>query len=158
MRTLRWASFWAIGTLAAVAAYSVQAKENSVKHETSFEIAHRLLGAPMREGEKLNTPDPAATTEALRALLAVSNAEIPASSSCQGRWRSTGKSTVKDLLATTLAYQYSGNNVIQGNCQAGQCAVIINHEAGESVSSTAITFNKVRGQASISTLQCVITP
>jgi hypothetical protein len=133
MRALRRASFWAASALIVAAVGPVQAKE----------------GDPI---------DPAATAQALGALLAASNAVIPASSSCQGHYGQTGKATVKDLLAVQLAYLYSGNNVIQGNCQSRQCTVTITHAAGEDVSSATITFDKVRGKARISTLQCLMTP
>jgi hypothetical protein len=104
--------------------------------------------------------DSHATTEALRALFAMSNAVIPASSTCQGHYRQTGKATVKDLLAVRLADMYLGGQyVIQGNCHAGQCAVVINRRGREEdVSSTLIAFNTVRSKARISSLECVTSP
>lgn len=158
MRTPRGALFWAIGALIVTANCPVRAKENPTNPETPLEIARRLIGSPMRTGEELSAHDPNATAKALRALLAVSNAEIPASSSCQGHY-GPWKATVKDLLAIQLAYMYPGGNyLIQGNCRSGQCAVIIDRRAGEDVSSATITFDKVHGKASVPTLQCLITP
>jgi hypothetical protein len=104
--------------------------------------------------------DSHATTEALRALFAMSNAVIPASSTCQAQYGQTGKATVKDLMAVQLAYMYPGGQyVIQGNCHAGQCAVAIYRRGREEdVSSAHIVFNTVRGKARISSLECVTTP
>jgi hypothetical protein len=103
-------------------------------------------------------PDPVATTTALRPLLAISNAEIPKNSSCQGDYGQIGKAKVKDLLAIQLAYLYSGENVIQGKCADQTCVISITHASDENVSSATVKFNVAQGRAKIATLQCVTTP
>jgi len=121
--------------------------------------------------------DPAdATIQALRALLAVSNAEIPASSSCQDWWyyEQAEKATVKDLLAVQLSHMYEGKNVIRGDCHRKlfpwirpyteesklyrQCAVYFNHAVGETITSSVIAFDLAQGEASVPTLQCLTIP
>ena len=102
--------------------------------------------------------DPAATGKALSALLTISGENIPESSSCQGNYGQQGKATVRDLLAMQLAYLYTGKNIIQGHCTTKQCTVTITHAAGEDVSSAIIKFEVAQGKASVSTLECVITP
>ncbi|MDR2208179.1 MAG: hypothetical protein LBE22_04315 [Azoarcus sp.] len=158
--TPRCTSFWAISALTIAMAGPVQAKEVPAPTgpEMPYETAGRLLGFSKDGRKELNVPDPRDTTEALRALFAASSATIPASSSCHDNWRPTGESTVTDMLAMLLAYQYSGKNVILGNCHSGQCAVRITHAAGESRSSAIIVFNAEQGKARISSLECVITP
>jgi hypothetical protein len=156
----RCPSFWAISALVIAIAGPVQAKEVPAPTgpEVPYQTAGRLLGFPMDGKEGMGVPDPRATTEALRALFAVSNATIPASSTCHDSWRPAGKSTVADMLAIVLANQHAGKNVIQGNCHAGQCAVAILHDNGEDLSSAFIVFNTTRGKARLSSLECVITP
>jgi len=147
-----------IGALAVAVASPVQGKD-PIKPEMPYGTASRLLDFPTwREKGELNDHDPAATTEALRALFAVSNAEIPASSTCFGHYVWSQKATVKDMLAVWMSGLEHGKNVIAGNCQSGQCAVRITHSAEEDVSSATIVFNIIRGKASIPTLQCVMTP
>ena len=156
MRTLL---FWVIGALVVAATGPVQAKEDQTEPENASFIAGRLLYDHTKEGSKRRDHDSEETTEALRALLALSNDAIPASSSCSEYYEQTGKGTVADMLAARLANMYPGGNyVIQGNCQSGQCAVIIDREAGEDASTTIITFDVVRGKASVSTLQCLLIP
>jgi hypothetical protein len=103
-------------------------------------------------------PDPVASTKALSALLAISNAEILKNSSCQGDYGQIGKAKVKDLLAVQFAYLYSGENVIQGKCTDRACVISITHALDEDKSSATIKFNLAQGKAKITTLQCVITP
>ncbi|MDR2208180.1 MAG: hypothetical protein LBE22_04320 [Azoarcus sp.] len=160
MKTLRCTSFWAISALVIAMAGPVQAKEVPAPTgpEMPYETAGRLLGFSVGGGEKKSDPDPRATTEALRVLFAVSSTKIPASSTCQGLYGQTGSAAVKDMLAMVLGYLNSGNNVIQGNCHAGQCAVRITHDEGEDVGSATIVFNTVQGKVRISSLECVITP
>lgn len=145
-----------ISALAVAATGPVQAKD-PVKPETPYETASRLLDRPGQAEEELSDHDPDETTEALRALFAVSNAEIPTTSSCNGHY-GPQKATVKDMLAVWMSNLSDGKNEIKGNCQSRQCAVRISHAAGEDVSSATIIFNKVRGKASVPTLQCVMTP
>lgn len=102
--------------------------------------------------------DPIETSKALSALFATSNTFIPESSTCQGSYGQPGRATVKDLLAIQLAYLYSGKNAIRGSCAEKRCTVTVTHTLGEDVSSAVITFRLAQGKASISTLQCVITP
>jgi hypothetical protein len=116
------------------------------------------LSIPWHLQAKDFAADPSQTTKALSLLLAEANTPIPESSSCQGNFGNTGRSTVKDLLAMSLAYLYSGKNVINGHCLSKRCTVSITHAAGEDVSSTTISFALRRNKASISSLQCVITP
>jgi hypothetical protein len=160
MKTLRCPSFWAISALVIAMAGPVQAKEVPAPTgpEAPYQTAGRLLGFSMDGKKGMDAPDPRATTEALRALFAMSNAVIPASSTCQAPYGQTGKATVKDLLAARLANQHAGKNVIQGNCHAGQCAVAILHDNGEDLSSAHIVFNTVRGKARISSLECETSP
>lgn len=101
---------------------------------------------------------PDGTGKVLRALLTISNEAIPGTSSCQGNYGQQGKAMVKDLIAVQLAYLYSGENTIQGNCISTLCTLSIAHASGEDVSSAIIKFKLVRDKASVSTLQCVITP
>ena len=100
---------------------------------------------------------PDETEKALYALLGITNDFIPDSSSCQGYYH-PGKAVVKDILAPELAGLYSGENIIQGHCKSGQCAISITHAKGESVTSTDIKFKLVNGKASIDSLECIITP
>jgi hypothetical protein len=158
----RCPSFWAISALAIAMAGPVQAKEVPAPTgpEAPYQTAGRLLGfSVVGREDKMDDHDPHATNETLRALLAMSNAVIPASSSCYGHYGQR-KTTVKDLLADQLAYMYPGGQyVIQGNCHAGQCALVINRRGREEdVSSATIVFNTVRGKARISSLECVMTP
>ncbi|MCL2076703.1 MAG: hypothetical protein FWH15_09785 [Betaproteobacteria bacterium] len=156
MKTL--ASFLAISALVVAAVSTVQA-EGEPTLETLFDISHRLLGIPVLEGEKLNEHDYDATRQALSALLAVSNAMIPASSSCYSVFYEGKEYTVKDMLLLDLALMSPGGNyMLQGNCQSGQCAVYFNRQAGEAVSTTIITFDLVQGEASVPTLQCLVIP
>ncbi|MDR0777607.1 MAG: hypothetical protein LBE81_13370 [Azonexus sp.] len=157
MRRLRWVSFWVTSTLVVAATGPVLAKDEPVKPEMPYETASRLLDRPGQAEGELNDHDPDATTEALRALFAVSNAELPARSSCQGHY-GPQKATVKDMLAMWMSNLNHGKNVIKGNCQSGQCAVRIAHSAEEDVFSATIVFNKIRGKASVPTMQCVMTP
>jgi len=157
-KILHCAAFWVICALAISAAGPVQAKD-PIKPEMPYETAIRLLGIPIQEKENLNDHDPAATAEALRALLAVANDPIPVTSSCQGHYAHTKKPTIKDLLAPHLSHMYpGGGNVIQGNCESGQCVVFIVQERGEFLSTAIIVFNMAQGKASVPSLQCMITP
>lgn len=101
-------------------------------------------------------PEPA--TRALRALLAISNAVIPETSTCSADYGQEGQATVKDLLAIQLANLDHGKNTIQGRCTASRCTLTIRHSAGEDMSSAQITFALAGGKARVSTLQCVNTP
>ena len=155
----RYVLFWVIGALVVAATGPVQAKEDPVEPENASFIAGRLLYDQTKEGTKRRDHDTEETTEALRALFAVANVAIPTSSSCSGNYGQTGKATMTDILVSHLSGIYPGGNyVIQGNCQSGQCAVIIRREAGEDASMALITFDVVRGKASVPTLQCLMTP
>lgn len=106
-----------------------------------------------------NAPaDPRATSQALNALLAQSNAVITKSSTCHADYGQKGPARVKHLLAMRMAYLYNGENVIQGQCDARRCALTISHAAGEDVASATIRFGLVRGRASVPSLHCVSTP
>ncbi|MCL2076702.1 MAG: hypothetical protein FWH15_09780 [Betaproteobacteria bacterium] len=141
MKTL--ALFLAISALAVAAVSPVRAEEKLV------ELLYNLDRGWFDH-------DPDATTKALGALLAVSNAEIPASSSCS----SDPPRTVKDLLVVHLSLMYPGGNyVIKGNChKSGRCSVVIERAAGEDASSVFIAFDKIQGEASVPTLQCLMIP
>lgn len=102
--------------------------------------------------------DPRATQRALNALLAQSNAMIAKSSTCHADFGQKGPARVKDLLAMRLAYLHSGENRIQGQCNAQRCSLTISHAAGEDVASATLDFALVRGRANVASLQCVSTP
>lgn len=103
-------------------------------------------------------PDPAATRQALDALLAASNRAIPADSSCSGDYGQSGSARLRDLLAIQLANLNRGANTVTGACQKHRCEVVITHASGEDVSSLTIRF-ALKGDALDSTsLQCVMTP
>lgn len=118
-----------------------------------FFVAALLVANPVNA-----TNAPIETRNAINTLLAVSNSIIPVTSTCQGNYGQKGKAAVKDLLAMQLAYLYSGNNVIEGNCSPKTCTIRINHASGEDVSSATIEFEVKQGKAIAATLQCVITP
>ncbi|CAD5370203.1 conserved exported hypothetical protein [Rubrivivax sp. A210] len=103
-------------------------------------------------------PDPAATRQALRALLASAQDGIPRGSGCDGDYGQRGRARVKDLLAVQLAYLYRGDNVITGGCAGNACELTIRHAAGEDVASATLRFEQRQGRARVGTLRCVITP
>ncbi len=102
--------------------------------------------------------EPEETRKALSALLAASNAVIPAASTCHGSYGQEGKATVKDLVAMQLAYIHSGTSVIDGRCTAQACTVRIRRASGEDVSSATIEFDMRQGKANVATLRCLMTP
>ncbi len=102
--------------------------------------------------------DPVATRKVLTALLAVSNSAIPNGSTCRGDYGQTGQAKIKDMLAMQLGYLYEGDNRIKGNCTQDACAIVINHAAGEDVSSARIQFGMRNGKVDLATLHCVMTP
>lgn len=104
------------------------------------------------------SPDPVATRKALAALLASSNAVISNTSTCNGDYGQRGQPTIKDMLATQLAYLYTGENIIEGKCASGFCSITIRHAAGEDISSATIEFSVRKGNADPATLRCIITP
>jgi hypothetical protein len=102
--------------------------------------------------------DPVAATRAIRALLAVANAEIPKNSSCHAFSGQRGPFTVKDMLATELANLTDGKNTIVAGCVQNKCEVEIAHEHGESVARAVLRFTVRNDKAVVSTLLCAITP
>ncbi len=102
--------------------------------------------------------DPAETEKALNILLGHADQAIPESSSCYGHYAETDKPAIRNLLATSLAYLYNGDNVIVGACAENNCTVKIMHDAGEDVSSTTIRFTLTEGRIDAASLQCIITP
>lgn len=114
-----------------------------------------LLNLPLSGAQEV---DPQLTGVALQALLSASNVTIPRNSSCFANYPGTNKPTIKDLLATRLAYLHRGENVIQGSCKKGHCELIIRHSAGEDVASANIKFSVTRGQVDMRSLNCLMTP
>jgi hypothetical protein len=102
--------------------------------------------------------DPVAATRAMRALLAVANAEIPKKSSCYAFYGQRGTFTVKDVLAPQLANLTDGKNAIAAGCARKQCRVEISHEHGESVAMAILQFTVHKEKAVVSSLVCDITP
>lgn len=123
-----------------------------------FSVALQVV-ATVSWAQTASTPaNPEATHKALTALFAAANDPIPRSSSCHEGYGQPGPATVKDLLATRMAYLHAGSNVIEGRCEQARCMVSITHAAGEDVASAVIFFALRNGKARSSSLRCVITP
>lgn len=118
-----------------------------------------LACTPCRATDVPNpSPDPAATTMALRKLISIAQQPILKTSGCHGDYGQTGPARVADLLVTRLAYLYNGDNRVEGTCTATACSVSIHHAAGEDVASATIQFDLKRGVPQASSLHCVLTP
>lgn len=102
--------------------------------------------------------DPVETEKVLNILFSHVDQVIPKSSSCYEHYAGTDNPTIRNLLATSLAYLYNGNNVVAGFCTKGNCTVKITHDAGEDVSSTTVFFSLREGRIDAASLRCVITP
>lgn len=98
------------------------------------------------------------TRQTLLALLAVADAPLPPASSCYGHYGQTGAPKVRDLLALPLSQLYDGDNLIQGSCSAGLCALQIAHSVGTTAAATEIRFALGRGKAKVASLSCVVSP
>jgi hypothetical protein len=121
-------------------------------------LANHSVSAAARENEP--AADPAATREALAALLVASNDAIPSRSSCAGSYGQAGRATVKDLLSVQFASLYRGENVVDGRCErdGGRCTLTIRHANGDDLSSARISFTARHGKAQVASLACIITP
>jgi hypothetical protein len=105
------------------------------------------------------TQKPESTQKALTFLLASSEEEIPAGSSCHGLFGQDGPPRVRDLMAMELSSLFRGNNSIAGKCdQDKSCSVKISHELGEAVSSAEISFKVKDGRVRLDSLSCILTP
>lgn len=119
-----------------------------------------LFGAGQWSGCRATEADSEAeqTRQTLLALLAIADAPLPPASSCYGHYGQTGAPKVRDLLAMPLSQLYDGDNLIQGSCSAGLCALQIAHSAGTTAASTEIRFALGRGKVKVASLSCIISP
>jgi hypothetical protein len=104
------------------------------------------------------SPDPAATSAALRNLLAMAHQPIPKTSTCWADYGQRGAARVADLLAVRLSSLYAGDNKIAGACSTRACNVTMTHSAGEDVASTTVEFELKRGAPVAASLRCTMTP